>query len=1307
MDEGLLGTFPDGSKVLLTNSTYLAYSSDTPSVAIVDAQGNVTAVAPGTANVTVAYGNASIGTTSVQVPVNVPYPVTVNPPTISLYPSQTAQLSATLAVDPSLEQSVTWSISPQVGSIDQTGLYTAPSSLASWQGVTVTASVADPTQSASAQVWIFPPVSISITPSSATMSAAQAQSFTAPVANGGFDATWSVSPNGMGTIQPFQGTDPNNPFFAISAATYFAPAPITSPQTVTITATSVYDNSKTASAQITLLPSVAVSVSPGTASVYASQSQQFAATVNYIPNGAVVWSLSPNVGTIDATGLYTAPAVITYQQTVSVIATGPDIGAGTNAGTATVTLMPQISGSITVPAGVTVAVASNSEFDLSWTGSTEPGGSIAGYNIFRNGAWAGSTPGTSYADLGLMAGTSYTYTVAAYDAGGSTSVQSAGVSASTLPGGVPNLVAYYNFNEGAGTVLHDSSGNGNNSAITAATWTASGKYGGALVFDGASGYVTVSNASSLNLSTGMTLEAWVNPTAINSMGDVIVRYQDDSDFCFGLFSDTIGPDSVVFTAGVGYDNWISGASMLPFPLNAWTHVATTYDGATQQLFINGVQVASQPLSGAIATGAQPLYIGGDPVYSSDFNGIIDEARIYSVALSQAEIQNDMAGSANVSISLNPATTTLNPLQTQQFTPTITGSSTTGVTWSVALGTGAPAGAQPGVISPTGLYTPPSSVAAQYTVIVTAQSQADPTKSASATVTLVPTQPAEAPTFSPSGGTYTAAQTVTLNSTTSGATIRYTLDGSTPSETAGTVYIAPFTISGTTTVKAMAYASGLTDSSVATAIYTILTAAPTFSPSGGTYTTAQTVTLSSNTSGATIHYTLDGSTPSETAGTVYTAPFTISGTTTVKAMAYASGLTDSSVATAIYTILTAAPTFSPSGGTYTAAQTVTLSSTTSGATIRYTLDGSTPSETAGTVYTAPFTISGTTTVKAMAYASGLTDSSVATAIYTILTAAPKFSPSGGTYTTAQTVTLSSTTSGATIRYTLDGSTPSETAGTVYTAPFTISGTTSVKAMAYASGLTDSSVATAIYTILTAAPTFSPSGGTYTTAQTVTLSSATAGAAIRYTLDGSTPSETAGTVYTAPFTVSGTTTVKAMAYASGLTDSSVATAIYTILTAAPKFSPSGGTYTTAQTVTLSSTTSGATIHYTLDGSTPSETAGTVYAAPFTVSGTTTVKAMAYASGLTDSSVATAIYTILTAAPTFSPSGGTYTTAQTVTLSSATAGATIRYTLDGSTPSETAGTVYTAPFTISGSTTVKAMAYATGLTDSSVATAIYTID
>ena len=251
-----------------------------------------------------------------------------------------------------------------------------------------------------------------------------------------------------------------------------------------------------------------------------------------------------------------------------------------------------------------------------------------------------------------------------------------------------------------------------------------------------------------------------------------------------------------------------------------------------------------------------------------------------------------------------------------------------------------------------------------------------------------------------------------------------------------------------------------------------------------------------------------------------------------------------------------------------------------------------------------------------------------------------------------------------------------------------------------------MASATYSILAASPTFSPVGGSYTAAQTVTLSSTTAGATIRYTLDGTAPSESAGTVYTAPFSVAGTTTVKAIAYASGLTDSPVASATYTILAASPTFSPVGGSYTAAQTVTLSSTTAGATIRYTLDGTAPSESAGTVYAAPFSVAGTTTVKAIAYVTGLTDSPVASATYSILAASPTFSPVGGSYTAAQTVTLSSTTAGATIRYTLDGTAPSESAGTVYSAPFSVAGTTTVKAIAYLAGLTDSSVASATYSI-
>src|ERR1041384_7556659 len=78
----------------------------------------------------------------------------------------------------------------------------------------------------------------------------------------------------------------------------------------------------------------------------------------------------------------------------------------------------------------------------------------------------------------------------------------------------------------------------------------------------------------------------------------------------------------------------------------------------------------------------------------------------------------------------------------------------------------------------------------------------------------------APTFSPAGGTYTSAQSVTISSSTSGASIRYTLDGSTPTSTSGTVYSGAVTIGSTATLKAIAYKSGMSDSSVTSATYTI-------------------------------------------------------------------------------------------------------------------------------------------------------------------------------------------------------------------------------------------------------------------------------------------------------------------------------------------------------------------------------------------------------------------------------------------------------------------------------------------------------
>ena len=78
------------------------------------------------------------------------------------------------------------------------------------------------------------------------------------------------------------------------------------------------------------------------------------------------------------------------------------------------------------------------------------------------------------------------------------------------------------------------------------------------------------------------------------------------------------------------------------PVRSWSHVALTYDGATLRLFVNGIQVSSRATTGIIQSTAKPLWIGGNHPYGEHFEGVIDDARVYNRALSEDEIQADMA-----------------------------------------------------------------------------------------------------------------------------------------------------------------------------------------------------------------------------------------------------------------------------------------------------------------------------------------------------------------------------------------------------------------------------------------------------------------------------------------------------------------------------------------------------------------------------------------------------------------------------------------------------------------------------------------
>lgn len=186
-----------------------------------------------------------------------------------------------------------------------------------------------------------------------------------------------------------------------------------------------------------------------------------------------------------------------------------------------------------------------------------------------------------------------------------------------------DTVGLWRFNLGTGTIALDRSSNDNDGTLADeyGMWTSSGEYFGGILCDGVVDNVTVSSNSTLDISTSITLEAWIYPT-VKKGGDVVRK-----DGAYGLnvskLGNTLYHGGSVWVGEIEYGLTSSSGIVL----DTWQHIAMTYDGSDIRLFVNSVEVDSTTQSGSIDFSSHDLKIGGRWAY---FAGRLDDVRISDV-----------------------------------------------------------------------------------------------------------------------------------------------------------------------------------------------------------------------------------------------------------------------------------------------------------------------------------------------------------------------------------------------------------------------------------------------------------------------------------------------------------------------------------------------------------------------------------------------------------------------------------------------------------------------------------------------------
>jgi Chitobiase/beta-hexosaminidase C-terminal domain/Family of unknown function (DUF6298)/Right handed beta helix region len=593
-------------------------------------------------------------------------------------------------------------------------------------------------------------------------------------------------------------------------------------------------------------------------------------------------------------------------------------------------------------------------------------------------------------------------------------------------------------------------------------------------------------------------------------------------------------------------------------------------------------------------------------------------------------------------------------------------------------------------------------------------------------------PVAAPTITPKGGSFTGSVSVTMQTTSSGASIYYTTNGSTPTQSSA-LYTGAMTLTSSAVIKAKAFKSESNPSAETSASFSI-TQPFSFSltnsgdkslVAGSSVTNSIVVTLvSSGTqavslsvsglpSGATGSFSSASCSPScSSTLTINTTASTPAGSSTITVTASGGGVTKTttfSLNVGLQTVAT--PTINPTGGNFTGPVSVTMQTATAGASIYYTTNGSTPTQ-SSTLYSGPVTLTNSATVKAKAFKSGYNASPEASASFTVTqpfnfslaNSGDKSVNAGSSVTSSIIATLAS--------------------GNSQTVSFTVSGLPSGATGSFSSSScspTCSTVLTISTSVSTPAGDFpitatsTGGGATKTTAFTLRVLSTVATPPI--TVDSTFPGYTTSAIDDGVINAAGGTS-STWASEETATDHWI-----NVTFPSPRqinsaiiywaFNNYRQAYMTAQSVN---------IQY-WNGSSYQTIASLVYpgsnvsssSASFATITTPQLRFLMPAGQgnpsypqvfwITELDYGLDLVAPTVAAPTIAPNGGSFTNSASLTMQTATSGASIYYTTNGSSPTQSS-TLYTGAMTLTSSAVVKAKAFKNGYSASAEASASFTI-